>query len=476
MLALLDEKNPGAGSQSAGAAAKGDALESADVLSSRLSDASVESSSPRQQVPILGNPRATLLAVLVPQPQTAQDAQIRHKALSLSDAAPPLPLTQTAVAGLAENNAELLLRGPARARDKDGNAQSVASEDLGSSSVALVTFPQTVEADPGTAPSRTSGASPAAPLPPNQSLSTISPPDFRSTSGAVTSAFVQGAGSANHTSTPSGAPASPMSPATAATDSGLAFAARLNDGSTPAFDRSALQVNTWAATTPGAEEASRRTIRIELPDTAAEQAATQPKQDIQRSAPTLTAMTTRDEASRAASDANDTLLPSAATNGILQTSIPGGDSATEPHKTGGVAQSFANLEAFKDSEQTARTQPLREITIRVAADTSQSADVRMLERHGEIQVTVRASDTALNNSLRSNVNSLVSSLSLDGTSAEIWHPGLPAPSGANPDSRQGESGGPSSFYQRADQRFQQSGDQGSGREGRPKPEWLEDFE
>lgn len=281
-------------------------------------------------------------------------------------------------------------------------------------------------------------------------------------------------GQASPTAARDGGPIAARSAEEVAPDSRLAFAANLNDTALSAPGRSTLQQggSLQAACDPVA--ATRSAASSD-----SSPAAIQQEPDTQRATAMSAVSNAGDDKSRGGSgEGGDTGRPNDTSNGVvvMSPSRSEGNAVPTAQKAAAAAQSSNIVESAKDQEEASPARPLREIAIRVATDTSQSADVRMLERNGEIQVFVRASDPALASSLRGNVDSLVSNLSLDGISAEVWRPGVSAQGGANTGSRQGEAGNPSTYYQRADQQFQQSGGQGGGREQRQKPAWLEELE
>lgn len=152
---------------------------------------------------------------------------------------------------------------------------------------------------------------------------------------------------------------------------------------------------------------------------------------------------------------------------------------TEPK--GGEARTSAPPTDTPDPrpvDEPGAAQPVREVSIRIVNEKSQSADVRMTERNGEIQVAVRASDSTVANSLRNDVNDLVRGLASTGAGVEILHAGSPAQANTG-----GESGRQSP--QNGSQNQQQNGQDGAsygnpqqrhGEGGRRQQPWLDDFE
>lgn len=134
------------------------------------------------------------------------------------------------------------------------------------------------------------------------------------------------------------------------------------------------------------------------------------------------------------------------------------------------------LSSARDDTDAVASQPIREVSIRITNEVSQTADVRMVERNGEIQVAVRSSDPILANSLRSDLGDLVRNLSPTGLSAEVWHPGITPQTGASSDARQEDARGGPFSQQRNGQDFQQSGGQQRHGGRQQPPPWLEELE
>jgi len=151
---------------------------------------------------------------------------------------------------------------------------------------------------------------------------------------------------------------------------------------------------------------------------------------------------------------------------------------TTPHETARELLPEAQAASFpvRDDPYAASPQPIREVAIRITNEFSQTADVRMLERNGEIQVAVRASDPVLANSLRSDLTDLVRNLTPAGLNTEVWHPGVTPQTAASSDARQEDTRGGGFSQQTGGQDFQQSGSRQQQGGRQQAPPWLEDFE
>ena len=75
------------------------------------------------------------------------------------------------------------------------------------------------------------------------------------------------------------------------------------------------------------------------------------------------------------------------------------------------------------AKPTIRSEPAREISIRIPSADNGNVDVQIVERDGKVQVTVRGSDTQLNAALRGELTELVHTLDQKGYKTETWTPG-----------------------------------------------------
>lgn len=470
MRALLDETNSGTGSQLTGVSTPGRTVSTVETGSTKPPEAAVVSTAFKHRRLSIGMWELGLLSDQARPSQGPGSSQLAQVDLPLPMADSPALRAAVLIGQATHSNLDIpKLRAESEAASGDQGLNAVNSALVD----APLAIPQAVSGSPAAAFPHSVGVVTGLVL---QSISSASITSLNTIAGAAAGVVVHGVDSTSRMATLTGAPTTPQPPAPPITDSSLAFAARLSDGSIPSPDRPAMTGIAVAAKTTDLVKVEGLAEHSEPLSTATEQDSNSQRQDLRRTTLPLIGTSADDELARVQAGVDEPRQPHSDLSGVISMSTPRGDAAATPQRSTAAAQPFANLETLTDLEDPAQSQPLREITIRVAANTSQSADVRMLERNGEIQVTVRASDPALNSSLRSNVNSLVSSLSLEGTSAEVWHPGLTAQPGANTDSRQPDSSDSSQFHQRAEQRFQQPSDQGSGREGREKPEWLEEFE
>ncbi|MBI1791499.1 MAG: hypothetical protein HYR60_28555 [Acidobacteria bacterium] len=83
----------------------------------------------------------------------------------------------------------------------------------------------------------------------------------------------------------------------------------------------------------------------------------------------------------------------------------------------GVAR---QVEAVRAVEDLRSASPVRDISLRLAGESQSSAHVRMVDRGGEVQVSVRAASPDLAQNLRGNLNELMHRLEGAGMRAEVW--------------------------------------------------------
>ncbi len=88
-----------------------------------------------------------------------------------------------------------------------------------------------------------------------------------------------------------------------------------------------------------------------------------------------------------------------------------------------AAAESAQVESKSDTNLKLRPQPAREISLRLPGADAGGVDLRITEKAGKVQVTVRTDDEALSHSLRSDLGELVGRLEKKGFTTETWVPG-----------------------------------------------------
>ena len=87
-----------------------------------------------------------------------------------------------------------------------------------------------------------------------------------------------------------------------------------------------------------------------------------------------------------------------------------------------VADAIGSAEPVPSASAPLRLPAVQELTVRIAQPDSPAVDVRLVERAGQVQVTVRTPDAALQSSLRQDLPALVNSLERAGFHAETFTP------------------------------------------------------
>ena len=121
--------------------------------------------------------------------------------------------------------------------------------------------------------------------------------------------------------------------------------------------------------------------------------------------------------------------------------------------------------------------PVNEISVRVNGPDQSSAAIRVVDRSGEIRVSVHASDPQLTNTLRADVDQLRSHMTSRGWDAEVWTP-QNTPTGAARESGNNGSPGPQDQNNsggRRDGQGQNQSQQNPEDSGK-QPAWMEEFE
>jgi hypothetical protein len=135
------------------------------------------------------------------------------------------------------------------------------------------------------------------------------------------------------------------------------------------------------------------------------------------------------------------------------------------------------------TKPTIRSEPAREISIRIPSGDNGNVDVQIVERNGKVQVTVRGTDAQLNSALRGELTELVHTLDQKGYRTETWTPNdtYPLASSGAPEVRstgRGESSPDWSGNPQNDggQGGGSSGNQQQRRQQQDRPDWLIELE
>ena len=149
------------------------------------------------------------------------------------------------------------------------------------------------------------------------------------------------------------------------------------------------------------------------------------------------------------------------TSGVLRQSTPTAPAAAEVQA--------AELEPARPS-----TKPAGDVTVQLRSEEHGTANIRFREHAGQVQVTVRAADPQLVQSLRSGLDQLKSGLDTQGFQTTIWSGGSSSAA-----SRRGDAEGSLDTYHRAHE--EPSGDNRkshdhSGHGNQQAEEWMDEIE
>jgi len=110
-----------------------------------------------------------------------------------------------------------------------------------------------------------------------------------------------------------------------------------------------------------------------------------------------------------------------------------------------------------------------EITVRIPDATDRGTDVRFVERAGEINVTVRTTDSEMAQSLRSGLGDLSARLEQNGIRAEMWKPGSDNSQSQDESSRRWND-------QKNANSQRQAADSEDNQKNSKRPKWVEALE
>jgi hypothetical protein len=115
------------------------------------------------------------------------------------------------------------------------------------------------------------------------------------------------------------------------------------------------------------------------------------------------------------------------------------------------------------------SEPLRDISIRLAGDGDSRVDVRLTDRAGELRIEVRTPDAHLTRSLRDGLPELAERLETTGRTTQVWRPADSGTSLSDQRARNPQGQSWSSQSQNNPRHNSQSGNEG-GRRGRQNPQ------
>jgi len=160
--------------------------------------------------------------------------------------------------------------------------------------------------------------------------------------------------------------------------------------------------------------------------------------------------------------------------GVATTSLPTPVAAGAPRETAALPASTTAIESPNEVTGTIAGAPLKDISFNVADPGGASVQLRLVERAGELRVSVHAASPELNQDLRAGLPDLTKKLTETGLHSEVWRPAghTAASDAAQPSKNQG---GNSSGSNSQPQSGSQQG-RGQRNQNPQRPQWLEELE
>ena len=124
------------------------------------------------------------------------------------------------------------------------------------------------------------------------------------------------------------------------------------------------------------------------------------------------------------------------------------------------------------SSQQSNNDPLKNVLLQLKADDNRRVDIRLVDRGGELHVSVKSTDAALAQSLQEHMPDLTSRLADEHLSHDVWMPKLMEAS----KSESGSSSSSNSFTgsdQSAGRNTGESGGQRQGGQSQSRPDWVD---
>jgi hypothetical protein len=145
-----------------------------------------------------------------------------------------------------------------------------------------------------------------------------------------------------------------------------------------------------------------------------------------------------------------------------------------PAETSQPAATAQLSEASREDPVAGKT--VRELSVRIMGDQAQSADLRLIERAGEIRIAVRASDPNLAGALRVELPDLMNRIAHRDVNAELWQPRAASTDNDGTDARRDDRDSNAPPHPQNGRESNQSGGEQARRDQRGAPEWLDGLE
>jgi hypothetical protein len=134
----------------------------------------------------------------------------------------------------------------------------------------------------------------------------------------------------------------------------------------------------------------------------------------------------------------------------------------------------APVESAGDVEAKPAAPQAQQISLRIPGNNNQNVEIRVMDRAGEVRVSVHTPDETLAHSMREELGSLTGKLSQGGFGTEAWTPSRPDSSTFS--NQRGTSDQQESTGGQRQGSQQGSSDQQSKRDDGRRPAWLEELE
>lgn len=146
-----------------------------------------------------------------------------------------------------------------------------------------------------------------------------------------------------------------------------------------------------------------------------------------------------------------------------------------PMKTAAQPAKAPATSSLEQEDQLTSARPMKEISLQVSSDGDRKVDVRLVQRAGEVLVSVRTQDVALAHEMRQELGSLTGKLAQSGYGTEQFAPPTSGSSNLS-DRRDTPQNQDPSHGQGQDQRQAGSGQQQPQDDRGKRPVWLEEME
>jgi len=145
--------------------------------------------------------------------------------------------------------------------------------------------------------------------------------------------------------------------------------------------------------------------------------------------------------------------------------------ATDAPQTAGEQPAPTTATDLEAQQEAAHSEPVRNVHMQVVGDDNNRVDVRLMDRGGELQVSVKSADLNLAKGLQDHMSELTSRLEQGRFQTEVWMPKLgdnakPEMSGTRDFSSNGNNGSNSSNYSDQQRKGQQQN----------RPDWVDVLE